>query len=78
MCSDSTKLIQLANPLTGLNPTLDWICALTILDGTSKLAPEVRLNPTLDWICALTDKILNKVMPTNMYFDNSGNLIKNQ
>lgn len=24
------------------------------------------------------DKILNKVMPTNMYFDNSGNLIKNQ
>ena len=36
-----------------LNPTLDWIYALTPL-AKHIATPENRLNPTLDWIYALT------------------------
>ena len=37
-----------------LNPTLDWICALTFRYAHFEVDMEFGLNPTLDWICALT------------------------
>ena len=37
-----------------LNPTLDWICALTFHSPCCSRKQPFRLNPTLDWICALT------------------------
>ena len=39
---------------TRLNPTLDWICALTYTTYDVTKAEHGGLNPTLDWICALT------------------------
>ena len=54
MCSDKIIDFRQSPRTNGLNPTLDWICALT--DGVRYLAQGVGagLNPTLDWICALT------------------------
>ena len=49
--------------MDGLNPTLDWICALT-----SKMEAiyqkQLGLNPTLDWICALTKNTLTTAFPS--------------
>jgi len=42
--------------LESLNPTLDWICALTADEEAEAEAETAGLNPTLDWICALTMK----------------------
>ncbi len=42
--------------VVGLNPTLDWICALTFFRMLLSEQGTDGLNPTLDWICALTTK----------------------
>ena len=47
------KFMYFGAVLMGLNPTLDWICALTFWDVLRK-SSQFSLNPTLDWICALT------------------------
>ena len=56
MCSDLQSIREEAQRKEGLNPTLDWICALT--SGSVLFVHNLneRLNPTLDWICALTLK----------------------
>ena len=55
MCSDKMQFRILPKSLKGsLNPTLDWICALTKSFCNSQKKAWKGLNPTLDWICALT------------------------
>ena len=54
MRSDVIKISKL-RVMLGLNPTLDWICALTLPSVCSNLDSVLSLNPTLDWICALTE-----------------------
>ena len=53
MCSDTARS---STPMAvwRLNPTLDWICALTPGDDSLEERGWTCLNPTLDWICALT------------------------
>jgi len=55
MCSDSGLPGGSFYHETGLNPTLDWICALTYIEVACDAASHSGLNPTLDWICALTE-----------------------
>ena len=54
MCSDVEPLLILKQKTISLNPTLDWICALTQRTFEPDFYTNMRLNPTLDWICALT------------------------
>ena len=56
MCSDQVLMEECVEFTVKrrLNPTLDWICALTRTSSTQS-AKKGSLNPTLDWICALTN-----------------------
>jgi len=55
MCSDDSLSDGNKECVKCLNPTLDWICALTVIMFGFLTLLIIRLNPTLDWICALTE-----------------------